>query len=436
MAATPALSQGIVPPRPPGGLFGSSRSDTAGGDRLTFTFDGNEGVDSQLPLQLRTLVSPADLQSGGGFSTMFKAFVDYARNRPRVRLAGSALSAVRYFQQPGQADAVSHSAALGASVRLPMQSTLQINQAAAYSPSYFYDLFPAAAVPVVGEAIPANPAYRIDATRSYSYRTNVALVSGSVRTIRLTTSAEYSHTDFEEQTAARPDPTTYTIGAKVSRAVTRNGVLSAGYEYRTGDYEFGVPTVEHRFPFGVEYSRALSVRRRATFRFNVTPATLEVPESALPNLFGTDQPLSAGAERMYRLEGDASVEYEFRPDWRASGNYRRGVDYLPLLTAPVFTDGARARVTGLITPRVELWVGAGYVTGASLFDRGTQNLETYTGEVRVTYALKRSFALYSEYLYYYYDLRGQPGLAPGLPSVFEQNGIRVGFMLFVKTTGR
>ena len=50
--------------------------------------------------------------------------------------------------------------------------------------------------------------------------------------------------------------------------------------------------------------------------------------------------------------------------------------------------------------------------------------------------MKRSFALYSEYLYYYYDLRGQAGLAPGLPSVFEQHGIRVGFTLFVEPLGR
>jgi hypothetical protein len=403
---------------------------------LTFTLDGNEGLDSQLPVELRSLVSPADLQSGGGFSTMFTAFVDYARKRRRVQLAGSALSAVRYFEQPGQADAVSHSGGIGANVQLPKQSSLQINQTAAYSPTYLYELFPTAPVPAVGETIPANPAYQIDATRSYSYRTNMAFAAGSVRSIRLTATAEYSRTDFQEQTIGRPDLTTYTIGAKATRAVSRNGRLSAGYEYRAGDFEFRVPTHEHRFPLGLEYSRALSVKRRATFRFNVTPATLEVPGSALQDVVVSGQPLSAGAERLYRLEGDANVDYEFRPNWRASGDYRRGVDYLPLLTEPVFSDGAKVRVTGLITDRVELWAAAGYVTGASVMDRGAQNLETYTGEVRITYALKRSFALYSEYLYYYYDLRGQPGLAPGLPSVFEQNGIRVGFMLFVKTLGK
>jgi len=79
---------------------------------------------------------------------------------------------------------------------------------------------------------------------------------------------------------------------------------------------------------------------------------------------------------------------------------------------------------------------AGHATGASAINRSTQNLDTSTGEVRIRYALKRSFALYSEYLYYYYDLRGQARLAPGLQSVCEQHRIRVGFMLFVEPLGR
>ena len=66
----------------------------------------------------------------------------------------------------------------------------------------------------------------------------------------------------------------------------------------------------------------------------------------------------------------------------------------------------------------------------------SRNFETYTGEVKLRYALKRSFALYTAYLYYHYDLRGQALLAPDLPSVFEQHGARVGFMLFLEALGR
>ena len=102
---------------------------------------------------------------------------------------------------------VSHSAGLGASVRLPKQGSLQIAQTAAYSPSYLYQLFPTAALPAPGETIPANPDYRIDATDSYSYETKVALAFGSARRTRVTTTAEYSHTDFQHQAVARPNLT-------------------------------------------------------------------------------------------------------------------------------------------------------------------------------------------------------------------------------------
>jgi hypothetical protein len=366
---------------------------------------------------------------------MLIASADYARNRRRVQLAGTALTAFRYDQRLDQVAAVSHSAGLGASIRLPKQGSLQIDQMAAYSPSYLYQLFPTGALPASGESIPTDPNYRIDKTESYAYGSKMALAFGSARKTRVTATAEYSHDDFQRQAAARPNVTIYATAAKISRALSRNGGLSVEYQYRTGEFGFGGLTKEHRVAMGVEYSRALTVRRRAKFRFNLTPATLEIPKSAL-NAAAAGAVPSAVEGRLYLLEGDASVDYEFRRNWRATANYRRGVEYLAVLTEPVFSDGARLDLTGLIRRRVDVSAAAGYATGASALYRGAQNLDTYTGEVRIRYALKRSFALYSEYLYQYYDLHGQARLARDLPRVFEQHGIRVGFMLFVETLGR
>ena len=55
---------------------------------------------------------------------------------------------------------------------------------------------------------------------------------------------------------------------------------------------------------------------------------------------------------------------------------------------------------------------------------------------RGRYSVARSVALYVEYLYYYYNLHGQTALAPDLPSVFEQHGVRVGLMLWARPVGR
>jgi hypothetical protein len=441
MIAAPALSQSVPAPRPSGGLFEATRSDV-GRDRLNLMIDVNEALDSELPPEFRSRVPQRDLQSGG-FSTMLTASVDYSRNRRRLQLNGNALTAFRYNQRLADVAAVSHSAELGATVRLPKQGNLQISQTAAYSPSYLYQLFPTAALPAAEESIPANPDYRIDQIASYSYGTNMALAFGSPHGTRVTTTAEYRHTNYQREATARPDLTTYAAGTNLSRAVARNAGLSIEYQYRTGEFGFGGLTKEHRVTIGAEYSPALSVRRRATFRFDVTPATLELSESAVaaaatdPVAAALDGKVPSPVEgRLYRLQGEASVDYPFRPNWRVTGNLRRGVEYLAVLTEPVIARGARVGLTGLITHHVDVSAAAGYATGASALSRNTQNLDTSTGEVRIRYALKRSFALYSEYLYYYYDLHEQASIAPGLPGVFEQHKIRVGIMLFVQPLGR
>jgi hypothetical protein len=404
--------------------------------------DISEALESELPPEFRSRVAEGDLQSGG-FSTILTASADYVRNRRRMQLAGTGLTAFKYYQRVGQVTALSHSAELAASVRLPKQASLQIAQTAAYSPSYLYQLFPTEASRVAGDSFQANPDYRIDATESHYYKTRVGFAFGSPRRTRVTTTAEYSHTYFQQQPAAPPNLTTYTTGVKVFRAVSPNSGLSVEYQYLTGEFGFGGPTKEHRVTMGVEYSRALSARRRATFRLNVSPATLEVPESAL-NAVATGPVRSVvegtvpnvADQWLYQLQGDATVDYQFRPNWRATGNYHHGIEYLAVLTEPVLTHGVSLGLTGLIARRVDVSAKAGHATGASALSYNTQNLDTSTGEVRLRYALKRSLALYSEYLYYYYDLRGQTRVALDLPSMFEQHSVRVGFMLFVEPLRR
>jgi hypothetical protein len=394
----------------------------------------SEMFENALPPEFRSQVAQSDLQSGG-FSTMLTASADYARNRPRLQLAGSVLTAFKYSPELNEVAAVSHSASLGANVRLPKQGSLQFSQSAAYSPAYLYQLFPTAPVPVAEETIPANPDYRVTANDSYSYQTNAALAFGSARTLRVTTTADYTHTDSDYQLATRTNLTVFAIGAKGSRTVSRNGGMAVEYQYRTGEFGLGGLSKEHRVTVGVDYSRAVSARRRANFHFNLTPSTLEVPESVFGALV-TDAVQGTLGRREYLLQGEAGVDYQFRANWHASGNVSRSVEYQPLLYGPVVADGARVQLTGLITRTIDLSTIAGYATGASAMYVNTQNLETRTFNVKLRYALKRSFALYTEYLYYYYDLRGQVGLAPGQPSVFGEHGVRVGFTFFVEPLRR
>jgi hypothetical protein len=408
-------------------LFGPTRAEVGARDRLTFTFEAAEGYDTELPPALRALI-PQDFQADG-WSTLFAASSDYVRRGRILEIAGTASSAVRYYHEIDRLDTLSHAAGLGLSIKLPKQGNVRVDSTAAYSPSYLYQLFPAGA-PSLGASIPTNPEYRIAENRSYAYRTAAALSFGSRLGTMFTTSGEFNRTEFEQQSVARPDLEFYDTGATLAHAFGRSGAVSAGYHYRAGQFGLGGFTKEHRVKFGAEYSTALSRSRRAILSLNLEPARIDLPAEALGR-FGVGE---AGGP-LYRLNADAGITYPFRLNWRLAANFRRGVEYLAVLSEPVFSDGSRMELAGLISRRLDLSAVAGYATGASLL-AGSRKLETYTGEVRLRYALTRSFALHTEYLYYHYDLRGQAFLAPDLPSVFGQHGARVGFMLFLDALGR
>ena len=429
MTAAPAASQGTAARRPAGGLFGATRADHGGPGKLNFTFELAESVDGALPPEIGVRVARG-LQDGG-LSTWLAASSDYARNGRRLQLAANASTAFRYYRRHDRIDALSHSAGLGASLRLPKQGNLRVESTAAYSPSYLFQLFPSAESPALGASIPAQPDYQINGTDSYTYRTAIAVAFGSQRGTQVTTSGAFARTDFQDQTAARRDLEIYETGARISHSLSRTGRLSVEYRHRSGEFGYGGLTNEHRVTIGTEYSPALSPTRRAIVRFNLSPATLSIPEAAVAAI-------AAGETngRLNRMLAEASVSYPFRPNWRTTGSVRRSVEYLAVLGQPVLADGARAEVVGLISRRADLSVSAGYASAASILSRNRETLDTYTGEARIRYALKRSVALYSEYLYYYYDLRGQTGLAPDLPNVFTQHSVRAGLTLFIDALGR
>jgi hypothetical protein len=412
---------------------------------LGFLIDVGETLESELPPELRPQTASGEPRLGG-LSTIVDASADYAHTRQSVQFAATASTAFKYYRQLDEVAGATHGAALRATVRLPKHGSLQVSQTAAYSPSYLYQLFPTAA----GESLPTDPDFHV-ATQSFSYGTSVAVAFGSVRTILVTVTGEHSRTHFPQQTLWRPNLDVYSGGATVTRTISRNGTLFADYQYRKGDFGFGGRAEQQRVSVGVEYSKALSVRQRARFRFDIAPASIKMPAAAVnsiglaatsttedtesvPNDSGL--PSIGGQVRASSLEGDARVVYQFRRTLQAQADYRRGVDYVPLLARPVLIDSARTELTGTITRHLNVSASAGYANGASAFYAAGNDVETRTGEVKVRYTLRRSTTIYAQYLYFYYDLRQQAELAPNLPSVFGQHAIRVGLTLSVKALGK
>jgi hypothetical protein len=412
-----ATAQVLTPP-PRGSIFGTERATR---DRLDVTAALSEALDSEAPPELRSRIQQGSPQSGG-FSSMLTAAADYDRSRRRGDVTAQLFTALQYYPRLDRVVPLTHSAGAGATLRFSTSTALELGQTADYSPSFLYRLFPSVSQPAAGDVAPPAPDYRVDESKSFSNGSLVTFRAGSARGTQLSLSAEHRATEFHGG-IERPDLDTLGGRAKVARGVGRTGSFSVEYEYRTGEFGYGAQATEQRLRFGANYSPALSTSRRAQFRFNLAPSAIEIPASA------TDV-VATGT--LYKMEGEASSEYPFLRSWSIGGSYRRGLEYIAAFRAPVFRDAARIELKGLARERVDLTASAGYVVGESVLQRDSQHFDTYTGTVRGRYSVTRSFAVYAEYLYYYYDLHGQTALAPDLPTVFEQHGVRVGLMLWAR----
>ena len=419
VVATPSLAQTTPAARSSGGLFGATRSNDLDRNWLNVSFSLSEAYDTELPLE-HTAGLPQNAQPWGGYSTILVGDADYERSWRRLRIAATADAAFRYYDGLDRTDAVGYSGGFGAHIPLPGTASLRIDQSAAYSPSYLYQLFPVSTAPALGDAIVTAPDYQVLQTDSYDYRSNLTFTAGSTRGTSVTASGSFDRTDFQEDRARQPKLNAYSGRAAISHRVTRNVGLSVDYSYRTGDFADGTSN-EHRLAFGAEYSRPLSTSRRATFRLNVTPSTLHISDDALS---------SGVAGRIFRLQGDASVSYPFRRTWQVSANVGRRSEYLAVLGEPVLSDAARLSLEGLLTRRLELLATAAYAEGASALNR-FNHFDSYTGNVRLRFALSRGVAIYGEYLYFSYDYGGAAAFPPDLPRAFEQHGLRIGATLWV-----
>jgi hypothetical protein len=341
----------------------------------------------------------------------------------RAQFAATEASALGYYPELREVRSISHTGGVGVSVQFARRTTLFLNQSAAYSPSYLFGLFPSTAELVPGEAIAAAPNYAVNDIESYAFGTTARLSHGVSRRVTLSGGGEFRYTDFVHNTDVQRDLKSHGLDGDLSYQGTRNTTIRFRYHYLTGNLGLGVgaSTNEHGLDVGMSYSRPLSATRRALFSFSVGSSaarTVDAPaDSAIPG-------------RLYRASGDAMVGYQFA-SWEARGSYRRGLEFVPGLAQPVFTDGVTADIQGLLTRRLDLALSAGYSQGASALTLNSVHFDTYRGSVRLQFALAKSLAVHAEYLYYLYDFLGSVQLPFGASPRIERNGVRVGLRLLI-----
>ena len=203
-----------------GGLFGATRNDAGGREKLNLQLTMAGAFDSDVPPEFQSVAGRNDLLVGNR-SALVAGSTEFERNRHSVQLFGDAATQFRYVQDLDQIAVGSQHGRLGLGFRLPRRGNLEVTQAAGYSPSYLYDLLPAVTPQPPGAAVPGSPEYQIDQTESFTYTTKTALTFGSARGTLLTTTAEYGFVNYKHRTIGLPDRATYMVGTRLSKALSR-----------------------------------------------------------------------------------------------------------------------------------------------------------------------------------------------------------------------
>jgi hypothetical protein len=443
-AGAPQLfAQAAGPQRGLNGLFGGGRSEPKTRQKLNFTLSSAGAYDSALPDEVRTL----GVSGTGGRSAIFGGAADYSWESPRVQVRASGTSSLQYFRPLADvfyslSTNASHTAGVGISARLTTRTGVLVNQTVRYSPSSLSGLFPRTAVAVAEDAPlsapefdpPAAPDYAISGSESRSYGTAMTLTHDFSPRNSVSATADYQYSDTQIGTAGGRDLSVYGVRGRVTHRLTGNTTTTAEYLSRVGDVGYGSatttdgPLTEHSGEFGADYSRPLSETRQMTLGARLGATTMRLPESAAEG--------GMGGRHYARWSGQVAMGYAFGRTWQARAIYRRGIDYVAGLTEPVSADSFSANVDGLLTRRVDVRASAGYSSGKSALNPDASTFDTYTGDVRLRYALTRLFAAHVEYVYYLYDSRGSTALVPGIPAGFERNGARVGFTLILPPVRR
>jgi hypothetical protein len=392
------------------------------------TVSVSEGYDSDVPAGAFSRLDRSSLQIGG-LSTTLSATAGYLLTGSRGQLAANVFSTTRYYAEMRETQSVGHSAGLGFDARLPGRFSLFANQSASYSPTYFYDVFPSEAEVGPGDAAAIQPEYVIGNFESYNYITTATLRRELTRRSGIVASGDFTYTDRLHETIAWRDVSGYRLSAGYSTGPTRNTKLAGTGRYRSADYGYaGDGTVtEVGAELRWDYTRRLSATRSATFN-----VTLGLSGADFPRQFSE----VGGFTRQYRAVGDVGASYPIARTWFARGNFRRGLDYVPDLPEPVFANAFSGEVEGLITRRLDVRASARYSSGESALRQDGFWFDTYTGDLRVRYALTRKLAAFADYFYYYYDFKGDPRLLVGIPPTLERSGIRAGLMLWVPVLPR
>ena len=433
-AASAAQAQTSGAARPSRGLFGGA---AAADQSVNLTISLVEAFDDNLQADV-TSVSPTNVKASG-FYTGLAPTLDFASRGQRVRLNATMGSNLRYYREGNRLVSVGHSAAAGLSARIARRTTLSLSQSVSYAPTHsrLSGLFASVAAPgslegLAGDSAvnPATDSAVNQATdraagsgRSYSSGTTLGIAQAVGRRSTLSFSSGFRYATFGGE-PGYSDQRSYEGGVRFSHTVTRDAALRLGYTFRQASYSKTNRPTTHDINVGIDYQWPLTRTRRTIAAFSMGSTIVDGPLQE----FGT---ATGETRRQFRALGDASLTHQMGRTWRLQGAYHRGLGFVDGLTGPVFTDALTVLSDGFVNRRTDVLVSASYTIGDTALTGSASSFNTYVGNIRVRFALSKTWATYGEYLYYLYDFAERLDLPPGMSPHMRRNSARVGLTLWV-----
>ena len=408
-------------------VFGGAASAVQGQTSLDFTLNVTEAFDQNLGAEAGGASNPSPYQASGFFSTYAPAFrLNVSRQRLKITVNGG--SDGRYYPDFHQAIATDHFVGAGLAGDLTRDTSVTVNEAVTYSPSYLYGLFASAAQPAIGDVVAPAPNYALTDLRSYTSSTTAGITHYFSPRASITFSGSASRTNFLTLMPGYFNARSYEGDSVYAYSIARRLNASVKYSYKQNDFRPDEKPLEHDAQFGLDYTRPWSRTRQTRMGFHVGPAVVSGLLEGLAGGAGTagvvSQAPATSPDRSVRFIGDAFVDHEIGRTWHIGASYNRGLSYIPGLPAPTYSDGGSAQMGGFLGRRWDLTLSAAATSGIMTSQSSESRFTTYSSDVRLRYAISRLVAASVEGLIYDYSFDPSLILPAGVPHHLNRSGVR------------
>jgi hypothetical protein len=408
LAVSPAHAQQRGVTRLPRGLFGGGIGEAA--QVLSVGVSAGGGYNStKRPLEAAVAANSTFGHVAGN--------VDYSFSRPTIQLFATSVSSGHYYSGGTGRFPTRHVATAGASFIIPVsgRTALTVSQNATYQPLEIVSPFPALAQAGLeqAQAFLLDPDLATTTDGYVSYAGGASLARELSRQTTVSVGARYSRSGRLSGTEL---VTTGEVGGRFTRQLARGLSAGLGYIYTRGTYSGDVPGSHfdhHTIDAGVNFNRALSLTRRTGLSF-ATGSTV----------------VSDGVRHTFHVRGNARLRHDISPDWRASVAYRRDVNFLGTVRAPVFSDSLTIGLNGVLGEWLYVHASVGAAIGEVGLGQGS-DFRSYYGRTGVTFGLTRYLGLDLNYSYYRSTFATAALLSPGVPDHFDRQSVRASARLWL-----